>query len=149
MSTKLTSIVLAFIISPLVVASVRGQDRAGADPYEAASVRLDPSPAAYEWVTYNRVRWFWYMPQEWQFPGFLQAPALLSPEPMGATQIMTPRWGATGVRPTATEIRERSDLNQPARPPAQAYRWNEATGRAEPIELQRWGGGQISGVEES
>jgi len=63
MSNKLTSIVLAFAFIPLIVASARGQDRAGVDAYEAASVRLAPSPAAYEWVTYNRIRWFWYMPQ--------------------------------------------------------------------------------------
>jgi hypothetical protein len=102
---------------------------------------LQPTVAAgSQWSAANRQRWLWYSPQQWQYPGYLSPPVFFSldtgvapwdtgyADPVGQRELDMSR---PAIEPPRT--------TRPERRTPQAYQWNEATGRAEPVELQRWG----------
>jgi hypothetical protein len=102
---------------------------------------LPPAVAAgSHWTAAGRQRWLWYSPQQWQFPAYLRPPVLFSldtglaprdtwyADPFGRRELDMSR---SAIEPPRT--------TRPERRTPQAYQWNEATGQAEPVELQRWG----------
>ena len=151
MSTRLISIALTAITIPLSWTACFAQDfRSAVRPLAASADPLSPTVAGQEWVTFNRQRWFWYMPQEWQFPGFLRPPVLISLDTMGPTPTVAPALPTNEPSTTTIDsVRESTQIQRQTRLQPEAFRWNEASGRAEPIEVQRWGGAQGNNADES
>ncbi len=142
MSRKVALTVVCLVLAPALGTVACGQDvRAMArPPIVAGGLRLT-NVAGGPWTTARRPQWYWYSPQQWRFPAYVAPPVFFSLDSGGST------WDAW--YPDSFDQREFDAVLPPGESPRtirserrepQAYQWNEATGRAEPVEVQRWGG---------
>jgi hypothetical protein len=150
MSTRTSAILIGTTLAIGYCVTGSAQEIRGlTNPLTAAAVgqlQANPAPSRH---AYNRMRWFWYTPQEWQFPGFLRPPAFFSLDATSYPPAFQPPQTESGDF-AETVASESQTPRQFERKPFQtkAFRWDESTGRAEPLELKRWGGSRGSGRNE-
>ena len=138
---KVMLMVLSVVLAHALGTECRGQDVRAAIDSPISAGGLQPAVAAgSQWSAAGRQRWLWYSPQQWQFPAYLRPPVLFS---LDTGSVPWDTWYADPFGQRGMEMsRPAIEPPRPARPERrtpQAYQWNEATGRAEPVELQRWG----------
>ncbi|MCL4207222.1 MAG: hypothetical protein KJ000_32475 [Pirellulaceae bacterium] len=147
MSRRVALTVVWLLLAPVLGAASCGQDvRVVARPPIVAGGLRPANVGGDPWTMARRLQWFWYSPQQWQFPGYVAPPVFF---PLDSGGLPGDAW-----YPDPFDQRE-FDLARPSSEPSrtirserrepQAYQWNEATGRAEPVEVQRWGGRRGNG----